>query len=372
MRIGDDGLLPLDSRGIDDTGINGNWWMGLSLLHAIFVREHNAICDKFVSEYPEWSDDEVFAHARLVNVAVMAKIHTVEWTPAILGHPTLKIGMRGNWWGVAGERITTIFGRLTKGDIVSGIPGSPTEQFSAPYAMTEEFVSVYRMHSLMPDSFTFRSAESDQPVAPEKTLPQVSGRATRPAMKELSLTDLVYSFGTSYPGALVLHNYPRYLQRLEKDDGSRFDMASVDILRDRERGVPRYNRFRELIHLPRVTSFEGLTDNPKHAEELRRIYNNDIDSVDLMVGMMAESPRPAGFGFSETAFRIFLLMAPRRLKSDRFFTVDYTPKVYTQTGLDWINHNDMATVLLRHVPGVAPALARIENAFFPWKRMHQP
>src|SRR5262249_6478491 len=164
-------------------------------------------------------------------------------------------------------------------------------------------------------------------------------------------------------------NYPRYLQHLEKDDGSRFDMASVDILRDRERGVPRYNKFRELLHLPRIASFEALTDNPKWAEELRRMYNNDIDSVDTMVGMMAESPRPAGFGFSETAFRVFLLMAPRRLKSDRFFTVDYTPAVYTQAGIDWINNNGMATVLTRHFPGVDPAMARAENPFFPWQRM---
>ena len=48
-------------------------------------------------------------------------------------------------------------------------------------------------------------------------------------------------------------------------------------------------------------------------------------------------PPPVGFGFSDTAFRIFLLMAPRRLQSDRFFTTDYTPEVYTQFGLDWID-----------------------------------
>lgn len=37
--------------------------------------------------------------------------------------------------------------------------------------------------------------------------------------------------------------------------------------------------------------------------------------------MLAE-PLPPGFGFSDTAFRIFILMASRRLKSDRFFTND--------------------------------------------------
>ena len=82
-----------------------------------------------------------------------------------------------------------------------------------------------------------------------------------------------------------------------------------------------------------------------------------IERVDLMVGLYAE-PKPRGFGFSDTAFRVFILMASRRLKSDRFFTRDYTPKLYTQAGLDWINDNSMVTVLLRHFPKLYPALRR--------------
>ena len=84
-----------------------------------------------------------------------------------------------------------------------------------------------------------------------------------------------------------------------------------------------------------------------------------------MVGMFAE-PKPAGFGFSDTAFRIFILMASRRLNSDRFFTTDFTPGVYTQTGLDWIADNTMSTVLLRHFPAVRFALRNVTNAFAPW------
>src|SRR5205823_4099981 len=106
------------------------------------------------------------------------------------------------------------------------------------------------------------------------------------------------------------------------------DLATVDVLRDRERGVPRYNRFRELFHLPRARSFEAMTDDPELAAELRAVYGHP-DRVDLMVGMYAEKP-PEGFGFSDTAFRVFILMASRRLKSGRLFTDDYTAAVYTQ------------------------------------------
>jgi hypothetical protein len=38
----------------------------------------------------------------------------------------------------------------------------------------------------------------------------------------------------------------------------------------------------------------ALTDKPQWAQELRRLYDNDIERVDLMVGMYAER-RPQGF-----------------------------------------------------------------------------
>ena len=51
--------------------------------------------------------------AKLINAGLMAKIHTVEWTPGILSHPALQIGMKANWWGLQSEPITKLFGRLT-------------------------------------------------------------------------------------------------------------------------------------------------------------------------------------------------------------------------------------------------------------------
>ncbi len=117
-----------------------------------------------------------------------------------------------------------------------------------------------------------------------------------------------------------------------------------------------------------VTSFEELSDNPAWVEEIRELYNGDLDAVDLVVGMFAE-PKPKGFGFSDTAFRVFVLMATRRLEADRFFTVDYRPEVYTRAGLAWIDANTMSTVLLRHFPELGPALRGVENPFAPWQRV---
>ena len=188
------------------------------------------------------------------------------------------------------------------------------------------------------------------------------------------MADLFYSFGIANPGALVLHNYPAWMRRLQRrnNDGSPdeiIDLAAIDILRDRERGVPRYNRFRELFHMRRVKSFAELTADPAWAADLEQVYG-DVDKVDLMVGMYAE-PKPLGFGISDTAFRLFILMASRRLKSDRFFTTDYTPEIYTRAGLDWVENNTMRTVLLRHYPSLAGALYHVPNPFGPWRRVEQ-
>jgi hypothetical protein len=100
------------------------------------------------------------------------------------------------------------------------------------------------------------------------------------------------------------------------------------------------------------------------------VYNGDIEQVDLLVGMYAE-PRPQGFAFSNTAFHIFILTAPRRLKSDRFFTKDYTPEVYTQAGFEWIKQNTMSTVLARHYPQLHTPMQCAKNAFQPWTRPTQ-
>ena len=368
LRIDRDGLLPADlEETVDLTGVAGNFWVGLGLLHTLFSLEHNAICDRLVQEYPDWSDQKLYDHGRLINAALMAKIHTVEWTPAVIAHPTTKLAMNANWWGLVGERFTKRFGRLGSSEMLSGIPGSPADHHHVPYSLTEEFVAVYRMHPLLPDDFTFRSLDDDG-VLDERTFRELGALQTRSTLQEIGMANSFYSFGVAHPGAITLHNYPKFLQTLERPDGTTMDLAAIDIMRVRERGVPRYNEFRRLWHLEPAKSFEDLTGDKLKAEQLSRVYSGDIERVDLMIGLYAE-PLPAGFGFSDTAFRVFILMASRRLKSDRFFTDDYRPEVYTKTGIDWVGNTTMSDVLVRHYPELEPPLRGTTNAFAPWDRV---
>jgi heme peroxidase len=339
------------------------WWLGLGLLLTLFAREHNAICDRLASAYPGWSDEQLFQQARLINAALMAKIHTVEWTPAIIAHPTTVYALRGNWWGIGGQQLSPLLRRISDDEIVRGIPGTPTEHHNAPYSLTEEFVAVYRMHPLIRDDYSFRRAADDGSIE-QRTFDQVTDVKGNQLLASVPMSDLLYSFGTLYPGALQLHNYPKLLQHFTRPDGKIADLAAIDIMRMREFGVPRYTLFRELLHLKPVRHFEDVTDNTDWVRQMREVYDGRVDRLDLMIGMFAE-PKPTGFGFSDTAFRIFILMASRRLKSDRFFGLDYTPEVYTPEGMDWVENSTMGDVLARHYPTLR-GVANPDNAFAPW------
>ena len=167
------------------------------------------------------------------------------------------------------------------------------------------------------------------------------------------------------------------------------DVVALDIIRDRERGIPRFNEFRRQIGLKTLTSFDDFVDQRldpndpwrKHQEEsvkrMREVYGthtcdasriiskaqrnedgsfindchgqpdgtvvDNIEDVDNIVGWLAEYTRPHGFAISETQFHIFIINASRRLFSDRFFTSSFRPEFYSKLGYDWVIHNGPVT-----------------------------
>jgi hypothetical protein len=372
LKIDADGRLPLGEGGIERTGYNRNWWVGLSMMHALFTLEHNAICDALKKHYPDWSDHVLYNVARLINAAVMAKIHTTEWTPAILPNPALQAALLGNWYGLAevlfrkrGDRRTLRPFKIQNPE-VGGLVGNRIDKHGAPYGLSEEFTEVYRMHDLLPDQIAIQQLATNRPLA---AVPLAGARqeAAYKLTAKYSMADLFFSFGNQHPGQLVLNNYPKTLQQLSIPGNPIYDLGAVDILRARERGIPRYNDFRRQLGLNPIRRFEDLTTNAKDLEALKRVYKNDVELIDMQVGSRAESTRPTGFGFGETLFQVFILNASRRLQGDRFYTESYNEETYTKEGLDWIDATDFKSVLLRHYPDLARSgLSNVDNAFEPW------
>jgi Animal haem peroxidase len=378
LKLGEDGRLPVEpGTEVEDTGFRRNWWVGLTMLHTLFVREHNAICDMLYKAYPELQNDDnlLFNVARLINAAVMAKIHSIEWTPAILPNQALDTGLNSNWYGLLTYLLCKGKARKTLSEVnirnpeIGGIVGNPINNHGCVFGLSEEFVEVYRLHSLLPETLQLqhRGRKDLKHVPLTKTRQHGSVEIT----DEYAMSDLFYSFGSQHPGALVLNNFPRFMQELSVPGNAFLDMGTVDIVRARERGVPRYNEFRRQLGLNPIKSFDELTDCPNLRRKLKSVYGGDnpenIEDLDLLIGTLAEGHRPNGFGFGETVFQIFIVSASRRLQADRFYTDCYNEDVYTPEGLRWIDQTDLKTVILRHYPELADTgLANIKNAFEPW------
>ncbi|KAL0683366.1 hypothetical protein Bca4012_050214 [Brassica carinata] len=252
LRISGDGLLERDERGVPISGDIRNSWSGFSMLQALFVKEHNSVCEMLKERYPDFDDEKLYRTARLVTAAVIAKIHTIDWTLELLKTDTLTAGMRINW-----VPMTKLIGK----------EGGKTDS-------------------------------------------------------RIGFEQLLVSMGHQSCGALTLWNYPNWMRNLVardidgEDRPNLIDMAALEIYRDRERGVPRYNEFRKNLLMSPIKKWEDLTDDEEAIDALKEVYEDDINKVDVNVGLHAEK-KIKGFAISETAFFIFLLVASRRLEADR-------------------------------------------------------
>ncbi len=321
--------------GQESVAFPDNWSIGLSFLHNLFAREHNSFVEEFRQEAArkpnadsglrdpsnpkrvirnkDVTPDELFEVARLVVAAEIAKIHTTEWTPQLLYDEPLYKGMNANWNGLLGtgdpdvsKALSNIivhdFGRSKDAEkaaqwysVFASGPGifglgskvrhyditksvytnGGVNHFGSPFNFPEEFVTVYRLHSLVPDLIEYRELNKDPNQIAQKiaVINTFEGKATD-AMRSRGMANWALSMGRQRLGLLTLHNIPQFLQNitLPRLDTStqQIDIAALDLIRDREHGVPRFNEFRRQYGLRQLTSFDDFMDKTLPADSPAR------------------------------------------------------------------------------------------------------
>ena len=386
------------------------------------------------------SDDELFEAARLVVAAEIAKIHTIEWTTQLLYDEPLYRGMNANWGGLFGEnplvdaaleQVVRKLGESERADkqnawysVLAAGPGivglgskryadggpfqrltgnredlwelgNPDDvngginHFGSPFNFPEEFTTVYRLHPLVPDLLEWRDLSDPDHIALKIPAGQGFRAQASDLVDEKGLSSWALSMGRQRLGLLTLNNHGLFLQNLPMPRlGSQtglLDIAALDLIRDRERGVPRFNEFRRQYGLKQLRGFDDFIDatlppgSPERvrqehiASTLREVYGthvceagkvishaqrdaqgnypddclghadgsvvDNVEDIDTVVGWLAEPVRPHGYAISETQFVVFILNASRRLFSDRFFTSSFRPEFYTSLGHEWVSNN---------------------------------
>jgi alpha-dioxygenase len=309
---------------------------------------------------------------------VIAKVHILDWSVELIKTDILLAGFRSNWYGILGKKFKDTFGHLGVA-ILSGYVGMKrTENHGVPYSLTEDFSSVYRMHPLLPDSLHLRDISTtpgpnkSPPLIKEIPMNEMIGLKGTKTLFEIGVAKQLVSMGHQSCGALELWNYPAWLRDLvpHNVDGTErsdhVDLAALEIYRDRENKVARYNQFRRGVLMIPISKWEDLTDDKETIKVLEEVYGDDVEELDLLVGLMAEK-KIKGFAISETAFAIFIVMATRRLEADRFFTINFNEETYTKEGLEWVNTTEsLKDVIDRHHPEMTDKWLNASSAFSVW------
>ena len=268
------GFLPFNLEGLPNAGGSGpelfvagdvraNEQVGLAAMHTLFVREHNRLADRIAERSPGESGDEIYQQARRIVAALMQIITYEEFLPALLGQRALP-AYRG-YDDEVNPGIANIFSTAAYRFGHSAL--SPTLLRLDPSG-----TSIPEGHLALRDAFF----GPDRLVAEGGIEPLLRGLAAQPCQRiDPFVIDDVRNFLFAAPGA------------------GGFDLASLNIQRGRDHGLPSYNTVREALGLGRASSFEEISSDPEIQQRLATVYASP-DQVDLWVGGLSETPEGDG------------------------------------------------------------------------------
>lgn len=314
LPFNEDGLpnAPSDSAAFFVTGdLRANEQVGLLALHTLFLREHNWWADRIRRDNAGLNDDQIFERARAIVGAEIQSITYNEFLPVLLGRGALRPyrGYRPQVSVAIENAFATAAYRLGHSMLSSTLPRLAAN--GRPIAAG----NITLMNAF------FNPAEITGPGIE----PYLRGMAAQRAQElDNQLVDDVRNFLFGPPGA------------------GGFDLASLNIQRGRDHGLPGYNQVRADFGLPRVTSFAQISSDPAVRAKLASVYDSP-DQVDLWVGGLAED-HVRGALVGETFFMILRDQFERSRDGDRFWYESYLPRDLVQT----VREQTLARIIRRN------------------------
>jgi hypothetical protein len=297
-------LLPFNTDGLPNEGgaaptlfvagdVRANEQVALTAMHTLFVREHNRVADLMHDHFPRLSDDAVYEAARAWVGALIQVITYKEFLPILLGPDALKpyIGY--------------------KSDVNPGI----SNEFST---------AAYRLgHSLL-SPVLLRLEKNGKPIR-EGHLPLRNAFfAPSRITNEGGIEPLLRGLATNQAQELdnyVIDDVRNFLFGLPGAGG--FDLASLNLQRGRDHGIPTYNDVRLALGLNPALTFADITKRPDVQQRLESVYGR-VELVDVWIGGLAEDHRP-GAMVGELIYTILVDQFERLRDGDRFFYLNAFP-----------------------------------------------
>lgn len=260
-------------------------------IHTIFVREHNRLCDQLLKENPLWAgqDELIYQKVRAIVIGLQQWITFQEFLPALLVDDTAGL-----------ERLSQV------GE------GGYREEVN-PGVATEFSTAGYRLGHTMLTSQLKIGQRGNQTIRLRQLFFN-PGYAKRNGVNQLLLgagSKLQQEIDT-----LVIEDVRSFLFD-PPSQSHLLDLASLNLSRGRDHGLPGYNDVREAYGLARKESFSQVTSRADLASLLEQVYGK-VDAIDPWIGGLAED-HFGGSTMGELIREILLEQFSRLRQGDRFW-----------------------------------------------------
>ncbi len=272
--------------------IRANEQVALTCMQTLFMREHNRWAKRIHRAFPMMDGDRVYLWARALVGAEIQSITYNEFLPILLGPGAL-------------EPYTGY-----KPDVQAGI-------------MNEFATAAYRVgHTFLPPELE-RLDATLQPI-PEGSLPLANAFFNPDEYKTIGIEPYLRGLASQMAQEVDTHVVDGVRNFLFGPPGAGgFDLASLNIQRGRDHGLPDYNSVRVALGLPARAGFTEITSNTDAQAALASMYSS-VDDIDLWVAGLAEDHMP-GAMVGETFWTIIKMQFERLRDSDRFWYQAYLP-----------------------------------------------
>lgn len=249
-----------------------NEQLALTVMHTLWLREHNKIAHSLHEVNPHWDDETLFQEARHILIAEVQHVTFNEWLPMVIGPDAVKK------YGLSPLQHGYYDGYSSK------VNGGIRQAFQA---------SAFRFgHSLLPD-ITERYNKFHEKLEAIR----LSRLLRQPY--DLYKPGVVDSFALGLVDQQSNRMDPEITTEVTNHlfempgDGFGMDLVSLNIQRGRETGVPGYNDFREYCGLPRARDFSDLIGYlpNKTIHRYAQIYKH-VDDIDLWSAGVSEFGLP--------------------------------------------------------------------------------
>ncbi|XP_014665270.1 PREDICTED: uncharacterized protein LOC106807453 [Priapulus caudatus] len=302
----------------------------LSVMHLLWVREHNRITERLTNLNPHWSDNQLYEEGRRIVGAMHQHITYHEFLPRVLGVTTM------DRYGLT----------LKSSGFYDGYDPSCDVTISNEFA-----TAAFRFgHSLIKDVFKRFNTVFREKYAPVGLIfnffnPEVLRDNTNGGVDSL-IRGLITVVAESADRHLV-KSITNHLFEERGKPFSGLDLGAMNIQRGRDHGLHGYNDYRESCGLHRARSFNDLSreiSDSNVINKLSRTYET-VDDIDLFTGGLAEDPM-MGALIGPTFACIIAEQFQRLRKCDRFWyeTGDHVTR-FTSAQLTEIRKTTLAKML---------------------------